>query len=374
MSKNIDDFEIFPWNHNFDTGIAIIDEQHRKLINLLNKLAGCLIQDDNIRYIDIFDELAAYARYHFETEEAIWESSFANDSWIKKHRESHSCFMPQVLEIKEQQIDKPVKEGLQNILKFLIRWLIYHIIESDKHMAIVVKQMEAGASFEEAKKVSQKKMLNSEQVLIDAILLMYDELSSRSLVLEHQRVKRQRVVRKLNQANRDLRKLATIDQLTGLYNRRHFNSTFEEELRRAKRKKHYLTFLMLDIDYFKILNDQYGHVQGDEALQKVGQKLTELCRRPGDFVFRMGGEEFGILISDQGLTQNDDFFEQIRTGIEDLKIENSGSSVSEYVTVSIGTVSKIPDLSDNIEDYMKLADARLYAAKKNGRNRVVSKG
>jgi len=108
-------------------------------------------------------------------------------------------------------------------------------------------------------------------------------------------------------------------------------------------------------------------------LNQAGQKLTELCRRPGDFVFRLGGEEFGILITDQELIQKIDFSEKIRAEIEDLQIANSGSEISGYMTVSIGIISKIPDLSDRMEDYIKVADARLYSAKQAGRNCIVAK-
>jgi diguanylate cyclase (GGDEF)-like protein/hemerythrin-like metal-binding protein len=373
LSNHIGEFEIFPWNANFDTGIAIIDEQHKKLIDLLNKLAVSLVHGDDIEYKQIFGDLASYASYHFETEETIWEAFFNNDSWLQEHRESHNSFMPQVLEIQKNQADMPVKKGLRNVLNFLIRWLTYHIIESDKHMVIAVREMEAGASLEQAKKISQQQMLNSEKILIDTISLMYDELSSRSMIVEQERVKRLRVVRKLKEANHELRKMATTDQLTGLHNRRHFQDIFQKELSRATRMKHYITFMMIDIDYFKRLNDIYGHLYGDDALNQAGQKLTELCRRPGDFVFRLGGEEFGILITDQELIQKSDFSEKIRAEIEDLQIANSGSEISGYMTVSIGIISKIPDLSDRMEDYIKVADARLYSAKQAGRNCIVAK-
>ena len=346
MSNHLGEFEIFPWNANFETGIAIIDEQHKQLIVLLNKLAVSLVHGDEAEYKEIFDDLADYASYHFETEEAIWQTYFKDDPWLEEHRNSHNSFMPEVLEMQAKQANLPVKKGIRNVLNFLIRWLTYHIIERDKHMVIAVREIEAGASLEEAKKISQHQMLNSEKILIDTISLMYDELSSRSMIVEQERVKRLRVIKKLKDANHELRKMATTDQLTGLYNRRHFQVVFKKELSRAKRMKHYITFMMIDIDYFKRLNDIYGHLYGDDALKKTGQKLTKLCRRPGDFVFRLGGEEFGILITDQELIQKSDFSEKIRTEVENMRIKNSGSEISEYITVSIGLISKIPELSE----------------------------
>lgn len=372
MHENLNHFEIFPWNANFGTGIAIIDEQHKKLIDLLNQLANSLAQDDNIKFTKIFDELAAYASLHFETEEAIWESCFADDVWMKSHHDSHASFLPTALKLKDNRSDKLLKESLQKILKFLIRWLIYHIIDSDKRMAIVVQNVSAGISLEDAKKISTEEMLESNQVLIDTILLMYDELSSRTLSMVREKAEREKVADRLMQANRNLEKLAVTDQLTGLHNRRHFITTFQTALRSAQREKHSITFIMLDIDYFKNLNDRYGHPQGDAALKMTGQKLTELCRRPGDFIFRLGGEEFGILITEQSSMQLNDFAETIREGIESLQIPNLGSEVSDHVTISIGMISKIPEPSDTIETYMRISDTRLYKAKKNGRNQVVA--
>lgn len=374
LSEHHENFEVFQWNANFDTGLATIDEQHKRIIDLLNQLARTLIKGDDIEFTDVFDQLAAYANYHFETEEAIWTACFGDDAWLVSHQNSHASFMPAVVDLKENHTGIPLKENLRQILKFLIRWLVYHIIDSDKRMAIVVKNMHTGLPLEEAKTISAEEMLNSDQILIDTILSMYDELSARTLKIMQERVERELITEKLSQANRDLEKLATTDQLTGLYNRRHFSTVFEQELRRAKREKYFINFMMLDLDYFKSLNDNYGHLQGDVALKKVGQKLAGICRRPNDFVFRLGGEEFGILITDQKPLPVSEFAERVRAEIESLKIPNVRSETVGYLTVSIGMISKIPDLSDEMEAYMKAADSRLYIAKANGRNQVIDAG
>jgi len=371
LSEHHDNFEVFQWNANFDTGLAIIDEQHKRIIDLLNKLARTLIKEDDIGFTDVFEQLTAYANYHFETEEAIWIACFGDDEWLVSHQSSHASFLPAIVDLKKNYADRPLKDSLREILKFLIRWLVYHIIDSDKRMAIVVNHMGTGTSLAQAKKISAEEMLNSDQILIDTILSMYDELSARTLKMMQERAEREIVTEKLSQANRELEKLATTDQLTGLYNRRHFLTVFEQELRRAKREQHFITFMMLDLDYFKRLNDDYGHLHGDAALNQVSQKLMLICRRPGDFVFRLGGEEFGILLTDQNSIPSGEFAETIRAEIEDLKIPNVGSQIADYLTVSIGVISKIPDASDELESYMKAADSRLYKAKAKGRNQVI---
>jgi diguanylate cyclase (GGDEF)-like protein/hemerythrin-like metal-binding protein len=372
QDASLDDFEVFLWNKNFETGVEIIDEQHKNLVSLLNKLTVTLIYDDSFEVARVFEEMAAYAEYHFKTEEAIWAPCFKDDAWLTSHQEIHSSFIPSVLKLKEEQGDMPLRETMEHILKFLIHWLVYHIVDSDKRMAIVLENMQAGASLEEAKNISDEEMYNSAQVLIDTVLIMYDEISSRTLSLMRERLKRKAAEEALIQANRELEKRAITDQLTGLFNRRHFDEVFALELRKNRRNKRNLTLIMLDIDFFKKLNDQYGHAQGDSALEKLGQLLKELCRRPGDIAFRIGGEEFAIVISEQSPSSSHGFAERIRGKVEALKIPSVNNDAMIRIRVSVGVITKVPELTDSVKTYMNEADARLYRAKGQGRNQIVS--
>jgi len=176
----------------------------------------------------------------------------------------------------------------------------------------------------------------------------------------------------LREANRRLEELSVTDQLTGLYNRRHFERVLDREMKRARRENKAVTLYMLDIDYFKSLNDHYGHSGGDVALKTVGQKLFEICRRPSDYAFRIGGEEFAVISREH--EEDDDliFAELIRRAVEDLAIPNVKSEVNGCLTVSVGGFAKIPTKLDTVDTYMKEADARLYRAKDAGRNIVVT--
>jgi diguanylate cyclase (GGDEF)-like protein/PAS domain S-box-containing protein len=164
-----------------------------------------------------------------------------------------------------------------------------------------------------------------------------------------------------------IEQLSITDELTKLYNRRFFNTKFEEEINRAKRENNYFSLLIIDIDYFKEYNDTYGHQEGDAALIKVANVLTNHTNRSSDFAFRLGGEEFGIIatLEKEKITE---FATLIKNAIEELKIPHSRSIVSDYLTISIGITSKRDNDISNSTMLYKEADDALYKAKNNGRN------
>lgn len=176
---------------------------------------------------------------------------------------------------------------------------------------------------------------------------------------------------KLKQVNERLKSLSVTDPLTKLYNRRYLDSIFKRELDRIKRDRKYLSFMMLDIDYFKQYNDTYGHPAGDEVLEKVAQYLSDSLRRPGDMVFRLGGEEFGALFIDLDQTKSTALVKQIIAGIEGLNIKHEQSKVKDHVTVSIGLCVIFNELEIQQDEVICRADQSLYKAKHEGRNRIV---
>lgn len=169
-----------------------------------------------------------------------------------------------------------------------------------------------------------------------------------------------------------IEELSITDELTNLYNRRYFNDVFEKELNRAKRKNTSISLLMLDVDYFKLYNDTYGHQEGDDVLSKIGGVLSDFSKRAGDFAFRLGGEEFGILFHEDSFEEADQFANNLLKAVEKLKIPHDKSLTSKFVTVSIGLVHRDVDKTITLENIYKQVDDNLYKAKELGRNRVVS--
>jgi len=170
---------------------------------------------------------------------------------------------------------------------------------------------------------------------------------------------------------RTIEKLCMMDALTGLPNRRGFDTWIEAEWGRAHREKKPLGLIMFDIDNFKIYNDTYGHPQGDTLLQTIAEIVNKTLNRSSDIAVRWGGEEFCVLLPDTSMRGVLKVAEQIRMNIMDAIIPcMSGTNTS--VTVSLGANSKIPADNDIIVDYIAEVDKLLYKAKKNGKNMTCS--
>lgn len=364
-------FEVFPWNRNFETGIKEIDNQHKKLIELINKLADKLTQEEVFEIEESFQELAAYAEYHFKSEEAIWKKCIKDEEIIKAHENSHVSFLPKVIEMKSRK--SSVHDTIEDILLFLIRWLAFHIIDEDKRVALIIHAINDGKNLSEAKFISEDIMSGSMKIITETILSMYDDLSVQTIGLIRERKARVRIEKELKDINKKLEKLSITDQLTGLYNRRHFEDVFNRELKRAKRAKSSFSIILLDIDYFKKLNDLYGHNQGDKALLSLANCLRNVTKRANDFAFRVGGEEFAIITSDEDSVAAINIVKILQNNLKELAILNEGSDVSKYLTISAGVLSLTPTEDDNIDSVMKKVDDRLYEAKKRGRDQFVSK-
>ena len=179
--KSID---IFPWNENFNTNISEIDEQHKRLVDLLNQLASHVAFKADIPGLNvIFDQLTDYTVYHFQTEEAIWYRYLADSPLDTAHAVKHQQLIDEVLQLKVQINAKPSDELIGDILAFLARWLITHILESDRYLAMVVCAIQSGLPLEEAKEQAAKNMAGATQKLISLILSVYESLSINTLHL-----------------------------------------------------------------------------------------------------------------------------------------------------------------------------------------------
>ncbi len=192
------------------------------------------------------------------------------------------------------------------------------------------------------------------------------------LKLKHEMDRRMKLMIQLEEANQELQRLTFLDGLTGIANRRYFDQKIEKEWKRMRREKKPISLVMIDIDFFKKFNDCYGHQRGDDCLKQVALAIDKITKRPGDLAARYGGEEFTLIFPDTNADNAKKIAEKCRANVEALKLTHEKSEISNFVSVSLGLSSIIPNRDDqHYQCLIKAADEALYKAKKDGRNRVV---
>lgn len=167
-----------------------------------------------------------------------------------------------------------------------------------------------------------------------------------------------------------LDKLVKIDDLTGVSNRREYNNRIDMEISRAQRTHVPISLIMIDIDFFKLYNDTYGHGMGDKCLINIAKTINSIGLRKSDLFARYGGEEFVMLLPNTNIEGAYQVAQRVSNAINTLKIPHKSSLVEDFVTLSIGIASIIPNENDTSEVLENLADKELYKAKDKGRNQI----
>jgi len=183
---------------------------------------------------------------------------------------------------------------------------------------------------------------------------------------------RKKTEQRLVALQKELEELSFKDSLTGIANRRMFDSIMEVEWANAQRNHQPLSLILFDIDYFKQYNDEYGHIQGDASLKQVAKVLSQGATRPRDFFARFGGEEFVLILPETDEAAAKKVAQRCQHLIFEAQIPHAKSLVSHLVTLSLGVGTIIPTHQDVPLHFIDLVDKRLYQAKQNGRNGVVN--
>jgi diguanylate cyclase (GGDEF)-like protein len=227
----------------------------------------------------------------------------------------------------------------------------------------------------------KKFFINSERIqILDLLFSTYDTSLQQKHELEQINMELRDVTHQLEEsnrmleaANRKLQKLSYLDGLTGIPNRRFFDESLNNEWRRCAREKQPLALLLIDIDWFKRYNDRYGHQEGDCCLQHVAKALEKELKRGGDLVARYGGEEFVALLPNTSKEGALKVAQKMCNRIEELEIAHTRSETSDFLTISIGAASLVPEVELPSSILVGTADKAMYTAKRKGRNTVILK-
>ena len=312
--------------------------------------------------------------------------------WFGKSlREIHGQHMRTVVgEAIYRKIKSHVDEVLTgNSVKFELKASLKRSPERCIHVHYVPQMSgkgEVGGFYAMSQDMSDKKSLEDELAryryqLEDIVKARTLELEKVNEKLSEELVQRKHIEEELNKSqkmliasNKVLQRVSILDGLTGIFNRRYFDENFEKEFKRAQRDRTPISLFMIDIDFFKLFNDHYGHQKGDAVLQAVATCLSAILNRPGDFIARYGGEEFTGFLPGTGIEGATTVSEILRKNVEGLKIKHAKSKASRYVTVSMGVTTGIPREKTTPKKIIGISDKALYQAKKNGRNQVVRLG
>jgi len=363
--------EVFVWDRSFLTGLASVDDQHQRLVSLINDIGELSMLGQDVgreHFLATHDELVDYARFHFADEERQMAAAGLDPEFVRAHKAAHRAFVDRAQTMAEAAADDP--HQVHDLLHYLVRWLAYHILGIDQRMARQMEMVKAGMDPAEAYREDSQRHPFEEtaEPLLKALQGLYSMVSERNRLLrELNRTLELRVSERtaqLEEANRLLQSLAIHDELTGLPNRRaammNLQRYFTGELDDAA-----LSVLLLDADDFKSVNDQYGHTRGDAVLRTLAQRLRDSVRT-SDMVCRLGGDEFLVICPESSLAGALQAASKILDAEAPYRLDSG--EVAWRGGISIGA-ARLSPLMQRPEDLLQLADQHLYRAKRAGGNR-----
>ena len=371
-----DVFEIFPWNRNFETGLEDIDEQHRVLVTILNRLAWHFASDSSdLDSLHLLDELLAYASYHFKYEEGVWAESLGASEMARNHHDSHQMFFVRIQMLRQSKA--PQADVLAELFDYLTRWLAFHILESDRRMALTVKAMKAGKPLEEARERVDSELNGSVSVLVTALLEIYGKLSASTIQLmrekmirhkaedELQRLQSERLNRALeDQASdhqRQVEFLAYADPLTGLWNRNGITRFVRELLDRGDLKNDSAALVSMDLDNFQEINARFGEETADRMLGLLARRWLDALP-PDAALARIGGDEFALLLPDASQVEIRLSALQL-TARQPFDLGGGSALVSFTAGIVLFPDSELGHVDEDADLLLRQADHTLFRAK-----------
>ena len=358
----------FRWDQNYVTGIDEVDHQHMNLVGTINRLGELVANADVHESGEIgklLRELAEYADVHFTDEERLMRDMNIDARHLQLQEQQHRSFREEVA-LMGNDLESPDQAG--RMLRFLVHWLAYHILDADQSMARQIMLIREGQSPEAAYATDRQLGIKATEPLLTALHGLFQLVSDRNRELhELNRSLEAKVAERTQElalANRHLEEMSLTDMLTGLPNRRHAMRQLDTEWARSDTP---LGCMMIDGDGFKTINDEHGHDAGDAVLKALGQRLRNTVRTD-DLACRLGGDEFFVVCPATDLEGTLQLAEKIRAAIAELRVPTGGDTWCG--SVSIGIAARTAKMQ-GCDDLIKAADEGVYLAKKRGRNRVA---
>jgi len=359
----------FQWSSNFVTNLPKVDEQHRRLVDLINALGDHLSRDeiDESELDALFRELIDYTDYHFSEEERMMRRAGLDRRHVDRHSDSHRRFLHDIKLLKNGD-GAQARDIASRTLDYLVYWLSYHILGQDQNMARQIESVNSGLDASAAFEAQERAQDAAVEPLLQTLNALLTQLFSRNQSLQElNRSLELRVderTRALSEANARLKALSLEDALTGLSNRRHAMLQLEALWGECE----VLAALMIDADNFKQVNDHHGHAAGDAVLQELAKTLKHSVRTD-DLVFRLGGDEFLVLCPNTDLAGAGTVAEHLRQCVGALHVATGDGFWTS--SISIGIAGRTASMQDRHE-LMKAADDSVYRAKRAGRNCIRS--
>lgn len=367
---------LFAWNDLFLTRLPTVDEQHCKLVQLINELGELVLSNDLIdikSFSKIRDGLIEYSRLHFAYEERLMAQEDLDKRHIEQHTGEHRRFALAALELSRTDHHEHFCQGPQ-LANYLVHWLACHLLQMDQSMARQIQAIRTGVAPQTAFEAEHHQHHAEAEPILHAMDGLFCMLSERNHELRQLNLELEEKVKvrttELEAANRQLQRLSTHDDLTDLPNRRFAMMTLHQLWEEWKRYGSEFSLILLDADHFKQVNDRFGHAQGDELIRFLASTLCSTVRA-SDVVCRLGGDEFLVICPHGSLRGTLDMAHKILGAFHPF-FTPEGTPCWEG-KVSLGVAQACPS-TESPEVLLQEADASLYAAKERGGGQVVARG
>ena len=370
--------DYFQWDSELLTGEKVIDAQHYSLVRVINQMLKLSFSSELIKKDDIDDlenKLKKYIRTHFKTELNMMKKYNVDMRHVHKHEKLHDEFIDMINKFFEDKTNLMSGEHLSEIIEFLVRWLAYHILNTDLSLVRQITFIrDENLSPSEAFKKDSNHINSTSEPLLKALKALFFLVNEKNKELEQKNQELEEKVQirtaELRKANEMLHQSSMTDELTGISNRRFAMEELDRNIYKFERYQTPFTVLFIDLNKFKEVNDIHGHDAGDAVLKCVVNFLQKNIRQ-SDVLCRIGGDEFIIICP---YTTEHHALELAQKLISDMKERIETDILAFWMpSFSIG-IAEFDDGMKEKSELLNCADAAMYESKKNGGNTpVISK-